>query len=228
MFILNTTLYTVLTIVFVPALIVLAYMMLSNAKYKEIINIYGISGSGISSLFTVILIGYIFLTGLCVRELSFVWTSTLFLGSLACSAFIAVVICRILRSLNRDRIQYGNIVAADEAIQDKIMECSAQLDELKKTLIISGISADARWDNNMRLEELRETLGKLTKMHQELQQQKIMMNASLGAREMKGVMLGDNKEIARKLDRNVSMFEMNRKVNSNFRGIEDIIKKYSC
>lgn len=226
MFIIGTALYSALTIIFVPALIVLAYMMATNSKYNGVINVYGISGSGIGGLIWTGIISYIFLSGLCAGELPVIWKSTLFLIELGCSIVIAVIICRILRFMNRDRIKYAEIILADEEIQEKIVTNSQYLEELQKTMNSSAYTPEAREINKERIASLRETINKLSQIHNELQEQKIIMNAAIGSVGVKNVLLSSNSAVNKKLDRELGRFNINRYIDSNKRDVHDIMSKY--
>jgi len=205
----------------------MAYMMVKNYKYRDVINIYGISNSGVGGLFALAIIGYIFLMGICVGDLPTIWTSMVFLGCLGCSIVLSLFICKMLNFIHRDKIKYGNIVLADEEIQERILSCSKQLRELQDTMHSTAyFSGDTRKVAESRIEDMRQTVNKLTRIHQELQEQKIIMNAALGTKDIKNVVLSDGKLVNRSLDKEIDKFGFNRSMNSSFRGVEDIMKKY--
>lgn len=227
MFLIGTALYTALTIIIIPILLVLIYIMVVNNRYKDIINVYNIETSSVIGWISLIAAIYLFLTGFCIGDIPHIWKSTIFLICFFASIFISIIICKILNFVNKERIKYANILLADKQICEKLETGTNQMAELKKIASKTSFTFEQKEVNKLRLKELQDTLNKLMDIHQELQQQKILMNACLSTSEMKNVTLKDNKTVNKTLDREKDKFEANRMINDDYRSVRNLMKKYN-
>jgi mevalonate pyrophosphate decarboxylase len=139
--------------------------------------------------------------------------------------FIAFVICKILKFYNKDRIKYANVLRADEQIREKIETANKQLGELKTTTNMST-SPEAKKMYKERIKEMEEMIRKLGEIHDELQAQKIIMNASLSTKELKNVSLKDNKSVNKAIDRERDKISAFHNINDSLGDVDDIMKKY--
>lgn len=226
MFIINTIFYTMMTIAFVPALIILAYILLTNSKYNGIINVFGISSSTVWWLLAVMFAIYCFFAGSSYENLPTIWSSTVFIACFVGSLFLAGTICGVMRIANAERIKYANTVLADEKICEKIRLCDKQIQELTGTMAHTGLSTEMAKLNQQRINEVKEMAAKLVKIHQELQEQKIILNAGLSTRETRNVVLKDKRTVNKMLDKEAGKFNMHRDLTSGYGSAADVIRKY--
>ena len=226
MFIIGTALYAALTIIFIPILLVLIYMLITNNRYVEVMNIYNTETSTIIGWIGALGMVYLFLTGFCIGDLPVVWTNFIFILALIGSCFLSCVICKIIKFYNRDRIKYANILLADKQICDKLEIGQRQLDELKKIMHTTSTNSATREVNQMQIQELKNMLIKLVDIHQELQKQKILMNASISTNEMKNVVLSDTNSVNQKIDKEIDKIECTKIINDNYSSVKNLMKKY--
>lgn len=226
MFIVNTIFYTMMTIGFMPALIILAYILLTNGRYNGIINVFGVSSSTVWWMLAVMFAVYCFFTGSSYDNLSTIWSSTVFIACFIGSFILAGIICGVMRVANAERIKYANIVLADEKICEKICQCDKQIEELSNTMSHTGLNTETAKLNQQRINEIREMAAKLVKIHQELQEQKIVLNAALSTREMRNIVIKDKRTVDSMLDRETGKFDAHRNLTSGFGIAADVIKKY--
>lgn len=226
MFIICSIIYIVATIIAVPALIVFAYMAHMNKKYGDVITIFGRNSAGAGGTVGVIAIAYLFIAGFCIGDLAIIWTSFLFLICITIGIAAGIIICRFMKFSARDKIKYADVIKADEQICVRILSCSNQMQELKKTMAATSTTAELKEMNKQRISMLQSTLDKLTNIHQELQQQKIVLNACLSTGEMKNVKLGDNISVNKALDKELLKFSSYADINDSFRDVRSIMKKY--
>ena len=227
MFIVGTVLYTALTIIIIPILLVLIYIAIVNNRYKDIINVYHIETSSVLGWIGAIGAIYLFLTGFCIGDLPRVWKSSVFVLCFIGSIFISVIICKILNFINRDRIKYANVLLADNKICEKMETGSKQMLELKEIMNQTSYTPELKQINRNSIQELQNTLSKLMDIHQELQQQKILMNACISSSEMKNISLKNNKAVNKTLDREKDKFEANHLIDDDYRSVRNLMKKYN-
>ena len=134
MLIIGTILYAALTIIFVPILLVLIYISIINSRYSDVFNVYNIETSTVIGLASFIIIIYMFLTGFCIGDLPVIWTSTIFIFCFIGSIFLSLLICKILKFFNRDRIKYANVLLADKQICEKINIGTQQMTDFKNNI----------------------------------------------------------------------------------------------
>lgn len=227
MLIFGTILYAALTIIFVPILMVLIYISIINNRYDDVFNVYNIESSTIIGFISFMIIIYLFLTGFCIGDLPIIWRSTIFIMCFIGSIFLSFSICKILKFFNRDRIKYANILLADKQICDKINVGKKQLSDLKSIMNMNSYTQELRERNKEQLSDIQEMLNKLVIIHQELQQQKILMNTSMSSTEMKNVVLKDSKTVHKILDLETDKFESHRIISDNYRSVRKLMKKYN-
>lgn len=227
MFIIGTAIYAALTIIFIPILLVLIYMLVTNSRYSEVMNIYNTAPSTIIGWIGVISIAYLFLTGFCIGELPVIWTNIVFLICLAGSVFISGIICKVVKFYNKDRIKYGNILLADKQICDKLEIGRNQLEELKILMETTSVTPEIKKINQARVAELKEMLSKLVNIHQELQTQKILLNTAISTKEMKNVVLSDSKSINDRIDNEIDKIESHKIISDRYSSVKSLMKKYN-
>jgi hypothetical protein len=225
MFEIGLALYAALTIVAVPILLVLIYVVVVNNKYRDTIEVFNLSTSNALGWGGLVAVVYFFITGFCVGDVVSVWRNIFFIACLAFCVFIAFVICKILKFYNKDRIKYANVLRADEQIREKIETANKQLGELKTTTNMST-SPEAKKMYKERIKEMEEMIRKLGEIHDELQAQKIIMNASLSTKELKNVSLKDNKSVNKAIDRERDKISAFHNINDSLGDVDDIMKKY--
>lgn len=228
MFVIGTLIYTALTILYIPLLLVFLYIIIVNNRYRDIMCVYNIETHSAVGWMATITTIYLFLFGFCLGELPKVWTNSLFLVCFIGSIFLSITICKILNFINRDRIKYANVMLADEQIMDKLDVATKQMNELKNIMnITSGTSPEMRAINKAQLDDMNKMLSKLVEIHQELQKQKVIMNAGLSTNEMKNVTLKDSRTVHKTLDYNKAKFEANNYICDDYRSVKKLMKKYN-
>lgn len=226
MFIIGTALYAALTIIFVPILLVFSYMLVVNNRYKDIINVFNVETSTILGGIGITTALYLFLTGFCIGDLPVIWTSTVFVACFIGSVILSITICKIVKFYNKDRIKYANILLADKQICEKLKEGTSQLNVLKEIMNQTSYSLETKEYNKQQVRELQDVLNKLVDIHQELQHQKILMNASLSTSEMKNVVLSDNKTVNRTLEREKDKISSRKLITDDYRSVRNLMNKY--
>lgn len=227
MFIIGTALYAALTIIFVPILLVFSYMLIVNNRYKDIINVFNVETSTILGGIGIAIALYVFLTGFCIGDLPVIWTSTVFIACFVGSLILSITICKIVKFYNRDRIKYANILLADKQICDKLAVGSQQLNSLKTIMNQTSYSVETKEYNKQQIKELQDVLNKLVEIHQELQQQKILMNASLSTSEMKHVVLSDNSSVNKALNKEKDKISSRKLITDNYSSVRNLMNKYN-
>lgn len=227
MFIIGTALYAALSIIFIPIILVLIYILITNSRYGDIISVYGIETPNAVGALTIVMAIYLFMTGFCLGDIPGLLKNTVFIICLVGSAVLSLIIIRIMNFYNRERIKYANVIIADEKICDKITEVNKQLEDMKKTMGQTSLTAGLRDSNNVQITEINSMLKQLIVIHQELQQQKILLNTSLSTKELKNISLKDSKSVQESLNKQTDKFKAHRLLTDDLGNVRDIMRKYN-
>ena len=90
----------------------------------------------------------------------------------------------------------------------------------------TSYSLETKEYNKQQVRELQDVLNKLVDIHQELQHQNILMNASLSTSEMKNVVLSDNKTVNRTLEREKDKISSRKLITDDYRSVRNLMNKY--
>ncbi len=226
MFLIGTFVYVIATIIAVPTFIVLAYMAYMNNKYGEVITVFEHNAAGASGTIGILAVIYMFIAGFCIGDLLILWTSFLFVCCVIAGGIIGFIICKYLKFTVRGKIQYANVILADEMICKKIISCSEQMKNLKETVAVTATTKELKESGRLKVNQLQELLDKLAEIHQELQQQKIVLNAGLTTGEMKNIRLGSKKDVDRALSKELMKFGCFESLDDNLSDVRGLMKKY--
>lgn len=215
---LNTFLYTGLTIIFISFTIVGAYMIYVNSQYEEYVTIYEIDKTLIMGAWFVGLFIFCFASGKTGGQLPVIWKDTVFLLCLGASIFIAIVMCGVLKIGKQEIIMYGNLLKADANIVKKTITASKTLEELKKFNHSQSVSQEIR--------SMEQMIKSLENIHSELQAQKVIFNASFSTKEMKSVIMADSDAVNSNILYELDKIQGHKDLTSSLSDVKKILKKY--
>lgn len=227
MFIISSAIYAVLTIIFISLMIVYIYMCHVNNKYKSSCMVYKVD-SGTSLAVVIIMVStYAFLTAFCVGDLPSVWTNSLFLLCVGVAIFISVLMCGILKKHAEDKIRYAETFLADEKVIRKINECNAGIDKMQKEANQYHSGSDEYAVITESIASLKTMVKELNMIHVELQRQKIMLNAELGAESMNNVILRDEQSIRDNINKQREKIKAMKRLEDPMSDLRALMAKYN-
>lgn len=226
MFIISTALFAGFTVLLIPVALVLVYIIANNYKYGQVASVFGIESSTAVAILSLMAVAYMFLCGFCVGEIPVLISSSIFVFCLVGSVFLSVVIFGILKLYNKDRIRYGNVLLADQAVCDRIETAEKQIASLRKTMDMTSVDSASRQINKERLDDLTSRVSHMVKIHQYLQEQAIELNACLSEKDTRDVDFKNSKEVRAALHRQTDRFEALRNLDDDLGPVRDIMRKY--